>query len=106
VLLLHRLIREAITRSASAGTGWVTALQHEAADDSVKNGAVVKAFLREIHEVIDCVRSILNVELHLHLTMIGLERGGICLVRLKCHVKWLGPLLGHILPFRFASGRF
>ena len=53
----------------------VAALDHEAFDDAVKTGAVVKAFLGELLEVFDMARREVRVKLQHHGAFAGFDDG-------------------------------
>ena len=67
------LTLDAVAGAAHAGAFRVAALDHEARDDAVEDGAVIKALLNEGNKVVDRVRRNLGVKLRLDGTAGGLE---------------------------------
>ena len=67
------LTLDAVAGAAHAGAFRVAALDHEARDDAVEDGAVIKALLNEGNKVVDRVRRNLGVKLRLDGAAGGLE---------------------------------
>ena len=63
---MKNLALDGVARAAHAGAFRVTALDHEAADHPVEDQAVIEALARQAQEIIDCVRSLVRIQLHLH----------------------------------------
>ena len=55
----------AVARAAHAGTLRISALDHKAGNDSVENEPVIKVMVYKADEVVDGVRSLVRIELHL-----------------------------------------
>lgn len=64
--VLCELSFDGVARSACAVAVRAAALDHEAADDAVKDQTVIEAFFYKADKVIDCVRRDLRVKLRFH----------------------------------------
>ena len=64
---------DAVAGAAHAGALRVAALNHKAGDDAVENGAVVKAALDQVNEVVHRVGGHLGIELHFQGALGGLD---------------------------------
>lgn len=82
------LILELVARAATAGAGWVAALNHEAVDDAVEDrtvveralsgarsvlGLVVSGTVSQGDEVLYCLWSVVAKELDLNVTVVGVH---------------------------------
>lgn len=98
------LVAEFVAWAATAGAGWVAALDHEAIDDAVEDRAIVeRAFvgagcvglavflgaLCQANEVSDGLWCVVTKEVHGDIALVGVENCGSCLVSHGTDCTWV-----------------
>ena len=69
-VVLESVLREfsfdGVTRTAHTCAVRTSALDHEAGNDAVEDKTVVKAFIDQADEIVDCIRRDFRIELSFH----------------------------------------
>ena len=64
--ILSKLSLDRISRSACTSSVRVSALDHEAAYNSVEDETIIESLLRKLNEIVYCVRSYLRIKFELY----------------------------------------
>ena len=67
------LVRDNVTRTAHSCTCWISALDHEIVDDSVKDYSVIEIFLGQVNEILHCVGSKVGIKFDSESAHVGIE---------------------------------
>ena len=95
VRIAHKLVFEAVARTTATGTGGVAALDDEVGNDAVEGDAIVKAFTRQKHEVVDGDGGGVGKQFNFDGAFVGFHRNCVTFFKVNLQVRGGLPLFSH-----------